>query len=246
MITRHHVALALICALILCCSGVLCDPLMMLLVVTGTLIGAVLPDIQMRRVPRLSLIRPAWYVAQFSRRVCTPLMCWLYRKILPGEFQETDKRLTHSLAGVAGISGILAALLYAPIAICGGVVLLPATTAFLEGVILGMALHLVEDLCTRKGICPFFPFNLVTIAGSIRPCDRTDSRIAYYHIQHVTVLLVLVCLGTRVFLPWDLSLPISVLGISVCTGLMVALSEINVGSGTAGPISIPLSAAGTL
>jgi hypothetical protein len=236
MITRHHVTLALICALILCSSGLFSDPFTMALVIAGTCFGAVLPDIQMTKPRRLTFRTPAWYVVQFSRRICAPLICRLYREVLPGEFQVNDKRLTHSLPGLAVISAILAAMLYVPVTVSGAAFLFPATTVFLGGVILGMGLHLVEDLCTRKGIWPFFPFIPVTLAGSIRPCDRTDPRIAQYHIQHAMLLLVIAGLGSRAFLPRGLFLPLGIIGTAACLGMMVGLSDVSVDPETAGTI----------
>jgi hypothetical protein len=116
---------------------------------------------------------------------------------------------------------------------------------FLGGVILGMALHLVEDLCTRKGIWPFFPINPGTIAGSIRPCDRTDPRIAQYHLQYCMILLVLTGLKSQGLLPQALFLLISILGISVCLGMMVVLSEVSVSSENTGNGSTPAPASVT-
>lgn len=47
-----------------------------------------------------------------------------------------------------------------------------------------MSLHLIQDLCTRKGITPLFPFSEMEVSGSIRPCDRYDPRIFRFHVQH--------------------------------------------------------------
>jgi hypothetical protein len=46
---------------------------------------------------------------------------------------------------------------------------------FLGRLLIDMLLHLAEDLCTRKEIAPFHPFNDISITGTIRPCDTRDT-----------------------------------------------------------------------
>jgi hypothetical protein len=227
MITRHHMALALLCALILCSSFFLSDPFMMGLDIAGTCIGVLLPDIQMTRPKHISIRTGAWWIVQFSRRICTPVLCRIYAYSRYPVSDPADKRLTHSLPGVLFIFACIGILIYLPAYATGSAFITGSAVAFLGGIFLGMGLHLVEDLCTRKGIFPLFPFRTWTIAGSIRPCDKTDPRIARYHIQHCTVLLVFFGLNSMEILEPDLFLPLSMVGIIICLGAMVYSSEVS-------------------
>ncbi|MGA2161152.1 MAG: metal-dependent hydrolase [Methanoregula sp.] len=237
MITRHHMALALMCALIVCSSFFLSDPLLMVLVIAGTCIGVLLPDIHMTPPKRFTFRTLAWLIVQFPRQVCSPILCRIYIHTRYPVPDPADKRLTHSIPGILFIFAFASAFLYIPVRLVDSA-LAGWIAVFLGGVLLGMGLHLVEDLCTRKGIFPFFPFSPWTISGSIRPCDRTDPRIARYHIQHCTVLIVLFWLESAGILAPALFLPISVAGITFCLGTMVYFSEVSVrrGSGLAGII----------
>jgi hypothetical protein len=227
MITRHHLALALMCALILGSAFFLSNPLMMVLVIAGTCIGVLLPDIHMTRPNHLTFRTLAWLIVQFPRRICTPLLCRIYAHTHHPVPDPSDKRLTHSIPGVLFIGSCMGALLYIPAYAAGSVLAVPAAI-FMSGVLLGMGLHLAEDLCTRKGIFPFFPFGPWTVAGSIRPCDRTDPRIARYHFQHCTVLLIFVGLESLGILAHALFLPLSIAGVGICLGMMVYFSEVSI------------------
>ena len=46
MITRHHVALAMLCTTIICSALVPSDPVLITVICLGTCTGAILPDIQ--------------------------------------------------------------------------------------------------------------------------------------------------------------------------------------------------------
>ena len=71
----------------------------------------------------------------------------------------------------------------------------------------------------------FFPDPVWTIAGSIRPCEKTDPRIGQYHIQHCTVLLVIFGLDSTGLLAPPQFMLLSVLGLSVCLVTMIWLSD---------------------
>ena len=228
MITRHHMALALMCALIICSSFFLSDPLMMALVIAGTCIGVLLPDIHMTRPKHTSFRTVAWLIVQFPRRICAPVLCRIYAHTRHPVSDPADKRLIHSIPGVLFVFVCTCALVYIPTYATGSASITGSAAAFLGGILLGMGLHLVEDLCTRKGIFPFFPFSPWTIAGSIRPCDKTDPRIAQYHIQHCTVLLVFFGLDSLGILATALFLPLSIAGLGICLGSMVYFSEVSI------------------
>ena len=226
MITRHHMALGLMCALIVCSSFFLSEPLPMIMVISGTCTGVFLPDIHMTRPKRFTFRTLAWLIVQFPRRICAPIICRIYAHTRHPVLDPADKRLTHSIPGVLFIFAFASAFLYIPARLINGT-LAGLIALFAGGVLLGMGLHLTEDLCTRKGIFPFFPFSSWTVAGSIRPCDRTDPRIARYHIQHCAVLIVLFWLESEGILAPALFLPVSVAGISFCLITMVYFSEVS-------------------
>ncbi len=243
MITRHHMALGLMCALILGSAFFLDNPFMIALVISGTCIGVLLPDIQMTRPkPHRYLRMIAWLIVQYPRRICAPALCRIYARTRHPVQDPADKRLLHSIPGVLFVYGCTCAFLYIPAYATGNALVTGPVAVFLGGVILGMSLHLVEDLCTRRGIFPFFPFSPWTIAGSIRPCDKTDHRIAQYHIQHCTVLLIFFGLESQGVLAKELFLPVSILCLGICLGTMVYFSEITIrrDSGDAGDVKTPL------
>lgn len=242
MITRHHMALALMCALIFCSSFFLSDPVMMALVIAGTCIGVLLLDIHMTRPKHLTFRTAAWLIVQFPRRICSPLLCRIYTHTRHPVQDPADKRLIHSIPGVLFVFACTCMILCIPAYAIGSVFVIGSTATFLGGVLLGMVLHLVEDLCTRKGIFPFFPFSPWTIAGSIRPCDKTDPRIAQYHIQHCTVFLVFFGLDSLGILAPALFLPFSIAGLGICLGSMVYFSEVTIrhNPGDAGEQKMPL------
>jgi membrane-bound metal-dependent hydrolase YbcI (DUF457 family) len=96
------------------------------------------------------------------------------------------------------------------------------------GVALGLVLHLVEDACTRKGITPLFPFSTIRIAGSIRPCDRADSRIAKYYFHHCSMAVVIFILHLGEVWPQSTSVLLSLVALSSCLAMMVWFSDVRI------------------
>ncbi|MDD1701490.1 MAG: metal-dependent hydrolase [Methanoregula sp.] len=221
-------ALALMCSLIVCSSFFFSNPELMVLVTAGTCIGVLLPDIHMTRPKRLKLRSFAWLIVQFPRQICAPLLCRIYAYTHHPVQDPGDKRLIHSVPGALFVFACTATILLVPASAAGNPVVTGMATVFLAGVLLGICLHLLEDLCTRKGIFPLFPFSPWTVAGSIRPCDRTDPRIGQYHIQHCTVLLVFFGLDSLGILAPSLFILLSIAGLSICLGTMVWLSDISI------------------
>ncbi|MFY9749750.1 MAG: metal-dependent hydrolase [Methanoregula sp.] len=249
MITRHHIALALICALIVCSSFVFKNPLLVIIFCFGTCIGAILPDIHMSRPKKFVFRTLAWLVVQLPRQLCAPVLCRISACTGYPATGPSDKRLTHSIPGILFITACAGLFLYVPAisvdrAVAGDVAL------FLAGLLLGMGLHLAEDLCTRKGIFPFFPFSREKIAGSIRPCDETDPRISWYHIQHGSILLLLLFLESTGIIAPALALPVSLAGLTACLGIMVYFSDVAIRKdpGPAGTVrmSFPVKSTGRL
>lgn len=237
MITRHHVVLALVCSLIIGIAVVPSSPVLFVMLAFGTCIGAILPDIQMKKPKTICSRLLAWYIVQFTKTACVPLICRCYR-VLPGFRAGTcDKRLTHSIPGILLVTSILAGIIYCSAALAGT----PPpdyAKAFLAGAFLGMVLHLAEDLCTRKGIAPLFPLCDLRITGSIRPCDTSDRRIMHFHVQHCSILILFLLLCAAGKIPGGFILPAGLAGTMACTVSMISLSSVRITPGDAQPASL--------
>ncbi len=244
MITRHHLALTLICGLFPCTAFAGADPLIFLFILAGTGIGAILPDIHMKRPAKTRLLTGAWYLVQTGRKTVVPLMCRLLILFTGSRTSPDDKRLTHSVPGIA-VYGILytSPALAVSILLSGhyvGLVLL----AFSVGIFLGMIIHLAQDLCTRKGIVPLYPFSVMTVHGSIRPCDIHDPRIPRFHIQHVAILFVFQLALFLAILPDPASLYCGFLFAALCIVSMIWQSEVQIGRDAGQPSSLDEGVAG--
>ncbi|MDD1686454.1 metal-dependent hydrolase [Methanoregula sp.] len=228
MITRHHVVLGLFCSLILGSAIAEMNPVPAVLVTTGTVAGVILPDIHMTRSKSNILRRMGWWVVRAGRWICVPVLCFIYRRFLNIACEPDDKRLTHSLPGIVGyfvILAVITSLLTIPFR---SFISVSMVMVFLGGLLLGLLLHLGQDLCTHKGIFPFYPFNDIRFAGSIRPCDIFDKRIPRIQICHGLVLILfLVLLYTLHWPIYDL-LICSYLGVCTCIGYMFCVSEISI------------------
>ena len=225
MITRHHIILALFISLMACSSFLFSAPLIAVLVCTGTGIGAILPDIHMSRPKHFKTRTLAWSIARLPRNLCLPVLCGIYAILGHPVKDHADKRLTHSLPGILFIE-TSAILLFSPLLLFASPATAGTAVLFLAGILLGMALHLAEDLCTRKGIYPLFPFSEKRIAGSIRPCDCDDPRIPWYQIQHGLVFLLIIGLDSAGIVPAAFALPVGCAGAAACTGIMIGSSEV--------------------
>ena len=237
MITRHHIILGLLCSFIPASIIAESDPFMAILLIAGTTIGLILPDIHMKRPQKNSLLTVAWGIVQAGKRICLPVMCRLYRGLLKTACEPGDKRLTHSVLGIFLYFSILSGIAYVLVLLFKNYIPVPKVMGFLGGLLMGMLLHLAEDLCTRKGITPCYPFNDTKIIGSIRPCDVLDNRILRYHIYHGTVLFFfLVFLYAIHWSVYELT-ACGFLGVGACVGSMVFLSEVSIertGTGRSG------------
>ncbi|MFA5332289.1 MAG: metal-dependent hydrolase [Methanoregula sp.] len=225
MITRHHVALALMCAFILCSPLWFTAPVLVSAILFGTLIGVLLPDIQMTRPKHAGIRIFAWLVARFSRRILTRGLCRVYSRFGYLKLDTSDKRLTHSIPGTAGIIVMVAVPLTLVGYLAGSPGLLNAILMFLGGVLLGLLLHLVEDLCTLKGISPFFPFSKSKIAGTIRPCNKSDPRITWFHGQHFLMAAIIFFIAIMHPLKPGLLFAVSVVAFLLCLGMMIHSSH---------------------
>ncbi|MGA2917452.1 metal-dependent hydrolase [Methanoregula sp.] len=226
MITRHHLSLTLLCTLILCCAFFRGSLILGGLGVTGALAGSILPDTQMKKPSQLRLLTLAYNLTRFTDKVSVPVMRGIYGLILRDRFEPTDKRLTHSIPGIFFIFLSVATLLVIPAVMGGNSAIIIAVLAFLAGLTLGLGLHMVFDLCTRKGVFPFFPFSPLRIKGSIRPCDTTDHRIWDFHIVGLVILAAVVVLILAGPSTAGFVLPAGLLGSCAFIGIMILLSGI--------------------
>ena len=244
MITRHHVALAFLSSLILCSPFLFISPLAVFIICAGTVTGALLPDIHMTRPKKAGLLTLAWGLVQIPRKASS---VFLYRLTVLYSITVTspaDKRLMHSLFGILFLAVCACLILCVPVSLV--IPLLTGDTVlFVGGLSLGLVFHLTEDLCTRKGIFPFFPFGQEKIAGSIRPCDPADTRIVWFHVQHVLVLIVLLVLSSTGLLEHSLAFPAGIAGLAACKGIMIYSADVEivrtpVPASLAPPADIPL------
>jgi membrane-bound metal-dependent hydrolase YbcI (DUF457 family) len=228
MLTRHHVVLGLLCGFIPGSAIAESDPFLAVLVITGCGLGLILPDIHMKR-PKTSMLRMvAWWIVRAGMWICLPVMCLVYRRLLKTACEPKDKRVTHSIPGIFFCFSIFSGIAYVLCLLLKNYIPVPMVMGFLGGLLIGMFLHLAQDLCTRKGITPFYPFDAAKIAGSIRPCDVLDNRILRYHGYHGAVLfLFLVLLYSA---PWTVSelSAVTVIGMSVCLASMICPSDIRI------------------
>ena len=246
MITRHHVALTLLCTMILCSAVVPPDPVIILVICTGASYGAMVPDIQMKKPQGFQIRTIAWITSRFTSIIFTPLICRQYHVLWKCTCDPGDKRLTHSIPGILFLLTMMAVFLLLPVFILMSSAALYLPTAFLCGVMLGMVLHLLEDSCTRKGITPLFPFSTMAISGSIRPCDTADKRIARFHLYHCS--LAGIFLGFQHFdnLQPIASVPLCLFGLGSCLGLMILSSDVYIsGEHTGDPAKRKRTSVGT-
>jgi membrane-bound metal-dependent hydrolase YbcI (DUF457 family) len=228
MLTRHHVLLGLLCCLIPASAIAESDPALAILILAGCLTGLILPDVHMKRPRTNKLLAIPWGIVQLGKWICLPVMCLLYRRLLKIGCEPGDKRLTHSIPGCFFCFFIFSALAYVLHLVFRNDIPALAVVGFLAGLLTGLLLHLAEDLCTRKGITPFYPWNETKIVGSIRPCDVFDNRIFRFHVYHSAVLfffLIFVYAG-----PWPVSgmIASSLAGVVICIVSMVYCSNVRI------------------
>jgi membrane-bound metal-dependent hydrolase YbcI (DUF457 family) len=222
MITRHHLVLILLCGLIIGSVTAGTDPFILVVLIGGAAIGAILPDIHMKRPKKTRALTIAWYVVQIGRWICIPIMSRIYRICGIVDIDTDDKCLTHSVPGMVIYSGVFAGIML-PLAFLSGKSILPEV--FLGGIILGFFLHLTEDLCTKKGIPVFYPFTECMIHGSIRPCDMHDKRIRRFQVQHVCILGIVLLLHAAA-IPAGILIACGFAGIGIGIVAMIGQSDV--------------------
>ncbi|MDD1689949.1 MAG: metal-dependent hydrolase [Methanoregula sp.] len=229
MITRHHLVLVLLCSIIISSAIVDFDPFLAVLVSIGMGIGAIIPDIQMKRPKNNPLRMIAWGMVQAGRRTCIPVICFVYQRFFKTPAKPDDKRVTHSIIGILLYFIMLAAIAYILIMLFKNTIPVILVMGLLAGLLSGMLLHLAEDLCCRKGICLFYPFNDTRIYGSIRPCDVLDKRILGFHVYHATVLFFFLVIQSAIHVSLYEMIAISMFSIGLCVVSMIWQSEVRIG-----------------
>jgi len=228
MLTRHHIVLGLLCSFILGSAIAVFDPFLAVLVTAGTAIGVILPDIHMKQPKKSIPLMIAWGIVQAGRLICIPVMGTLYSRFFNIAAEPGDKRLTHSIPGVFLYFTILAGIAYVLVSLFKNYIPVSLVMGFLGGILLGMLLHLAEDLCTRKGISPFYPLNDTRIFGSIRPCDVLDNRVLLFHIYHGSILFLFLIF--QFAMNWSVydRIAFGFLGIGMCIVSMVCQSDVRI------------------
>lgn len=228
MITRHHLTLVLMCTLILGVAIYPSDVIQLGMLAAGSCAGAVLPDIHMKKPKRTGLRTIAFYISRFTILFCSPVLIRLCHAVNGMSLSPSDKRLSHSVPGIFIIGSMVAGFFIIPFFLFRFGLVPPLVLAFVAGVLAGLAFHLIEDSCTRKGFFPLFPFYTMKISGSIRPCDRTDSRIAQYHFHHCSIIIVIIGLHLVSVWPQSISLLLSLFGLFSCLTMMVWFSDVRI------------------
>jgi membrane-bound metal-dependent hydrolase YbcI (DUF457 family) len=239
MITRHHITLAALCSLILIAAGFYTSLLSASIFIAGTVLGSVVPDIHMKKPSRLRLLTGAYYLTRISETTCLPALKILYQRVLHIPIGDRDKHLAHSLPGIALFFTTMAAIAITAGSFAG----VPASdlTAFLTGFTLGLILHLVADMCTKKGVMPIYPFGGMQVAGTIRPCNTGDPRILCYHTGLSLALAGVMILSREIANPGTFVKDgaLTVIAISSVAMLYCSRTRIMWGSVPAGPAPSP-------
>jgi membrane-bound metal-dependent hydrolase YbcI (DUF457 family) len=231
VITRHHISLAIGSIIILYFPLIAIHPSVFIALGTGVCAGVVVPDIQMKKPRQIRAIYFAWAIIQIFKRTILRLYVCLYRTILGIYPMSDDKRLTHSLPGLFFIAGLIGIIILCSSWMFPDSYPVHVMKIFLAGIVMGILLHFLEDICTKKGLCPFYPFNeSYRISGSIRPCDKSDSRIRLFHIQMGIVIIGILLFYYTGFCPGYLKWPMSIATLCVCIVMMLYHADVRIDS----------------
>jgi membrane-bound metal-dependent hydrolase YbcI (DUF457 family) len=235
MITRHHISLACGGMLILYLPLIVGNPFLLPVVGAGVCIGAILPDIQMKRPRQFNALYPAWLLIQVFKKTVLRLYISLCARIFGIQPEYEDRRLTHSLPGLFFLTGFIASCVFLIMEVFPSSPELHYMRVFSAGIIVGLLFHFLADICTKKGLCLMYPFNeTCRISGSIRPCNREDFRIRNFHIMTgvaIAAILLLYCTG---LCPENLKWLVSIGTLVFCTGMMLHDAEVGISSAPRG------------
>jgi membrane-bound metal-dependent hydrolase YbcI (DUF457 family) len=227
MITRHHISLACGSTLILYLPLIFGNPLLLPVVIVGVCIGAVVPDIQMKQPRQFTALSPAWLLVQIFKRTVLRFYILFCVSILDMRPAAEDKRITHSLPGLLFLTSCIASGIFFIMRIFPFSPEMHYVRVFSAGIIVGLLLHFIEDICTKKGLCLMYPFNeTYRISGSIRPCNTGDLRIRDFHILTVVAIVSILLLYCTGICPENLKWPVSIGTMVACTAMKLHHSEI--------------------
>ncbi|WP_292421911.1 metal-dependent hydrolase, partial [Methanoregula sp.] len=228
MLTRHHLALALMTGGILWTTENITG-ITGIFLICGICLGAILPDIHMKQPSAIRLLSVAWCIVSITRITIIPALSGLYSLLFGIPVNTSDKRLTHSLPGIVLFTLLFTGALFVLSSLVPVSGAWPLFLHLSAGVFTGLAIHLVHDLCCRKGIALFYPFSETILHGSIRPCDVYDFRISRFHIQHVLIFVVCQIVVVAAVLPGDVSSAAGIAGAFFSLLVMVLQSEVRPG-----------------
>ncbi len=228
MITRHHLILVLMCTLILGAAFYPLDSIQLGMFAAGSCAGVVLPDVHMKKPKRTGLRTIAFYISRFTVLFCSPVLIRLCHAVNGMSLSPSDKRLSHSVPGIFIIGSMVAGVSVVPILLFRSAPVPSLLIALVAGILAGLTFHLIQDSCTRKGFSPLFPVSSVKISGSIRPCDRADTRIAKYQFHHCSMAAVIFVLHPAKVWPQSTSVLLSLFALCSCLAIMVWFSDVRI------------------
>jgi hypothetical protein len=229
MITRHHLCLACGGTLILFLPLVFKNPFLLPVVIGGVCIGVVLPDIQMRRPGRISVLYPSWLLVRIFKLTILRFYISLCGRLFAVQPVPEDKRLTHSLPGLFFLTGLIVSVIFFITVVFPSIPGLHFMRVFLAGIIVGLLFHFLEDICTKKGLCLMYPFNeTYRISGSIRSCNKEDFRIRHFHILTCLAIAVVTLFYGIILCPEYLKWLVSTGAVTACTVMMLYYADVRI------------------
>ncbi|HVP94980.1 MAG TPA: metal-dependent hydrolase [Methanoregulaceae archaeon] len=229
MITRHHISLAIGSIIILYFPLISTNPVILASIGAGVCAGVVIPDIQMKKPRRFNALSLAWCLVQVFKRSILRLYVSLHRNVTGIRAEADDKRLTHSLPGLFFLVGVIGISILCITWVFPFGYPVHFLRVFLAGIIIGLILHILEDSCTKKGLCLFFPFSETwRISGSIRPCNTDDTRICLFHIQAGLIIIAVTLVNYTGFCPEYLKWALSISALILFITLMLYHAEIRI------------------
>jgi inner membrane protein len=183
MLGRNHIWLSCTSLLVLLSPWILVQPVTIALVVAGTWLGSLLPDVDSAssRVFKAGQITRAFGIV--ARWVLFLLVGILFRFILT-PFDSRHRGSMHTLIGIGFYTAVITGVAYTACTVAtyftGVAYWNGAVWPVVVGLIFGGIMHLVEDSCTRRGIMPFIPLWGHWFHGGITTGNPRDKRPEIY------------------------------------------------------------------
>lgn len=203
MLGRHHISLSVGTVAVAVLPFFSLYPIPVLLVLTGTAIGSLIPDadspdaaIFHNEVKGLSggysnllnataVLNPIFgFVTKYL--IYKPAVKFYDLVIFDQyEIEERHRGFLHSFLGI-GTATVLTTVYLIPVLLVLDLVWFAGVGLFIAGYIVGAVLHLLEDSCTKSGIQWNFPFQTWKIKGQITTTARPEDMV--YQRKFLTVL----------------------------------------------------------